>query len=197
MAIADILGRIGTDAEGEAATIMADAERETQRVVAEARAEADRDAVLVVERAAVRAAADADTMRATARLRARDRLLAVRREFVDRALTEVETAMVALPDERYAALLAAAAVRAARGGETVRVAAADAARASAIRGAVERAAPDLVLEWSGEPADVDRGVVLAGDRVRAEVSAASLVEERREDLALIVAQVLFGEASEE
>lgn len=192
MALNDIVERIEGDAKTEAEALIAEAERRAAEIVSEARARAEREHARTVERARAASAAESDTLRANARLAARDRELASRNEIVSRALAEVERALAELPDDRYAAFMAARIVDAAHGGERVLVAKADRERLAGLADRVAAVARDLTLEWTDEPASVERGVVLEGDRVRAELSLASAVAERRSELEAVVSETLFG-----
>lgn len=193
MALADIIARIDADAASEAADIVALAEEQAESMLAEVRAEAERSRERALVRARAEAASEADTVRASARLAARDRELAARGEMVQRALAEVERAIAALPADVYAAFLARRIVAAASGGERVQLAATDAALAPKVRAAVEKAAPGLALVWDDEPAGVDRGAVLVGDRVRADLSVSAAVAERRDELSMSIARALAAQ----
>ena len=56
-------------------------------------------------------------------------------------------------------------------------------------------APGLALQVSTEPAPFERGVLVEGDRVRTDLSLTAIVEERRDELELVAAEVLFGEGA--
>jgi hypothetical protein len=74
----------------------------------------------------------------------------------------------------------------------VRLGSADAARLLAsLPGALAKAGLDLKIDEA--PAGIERGVVLVGDRVRIEVSPASLVYARRAELEAAGDRALFGE----
>jgi len=53
-------------------------------------------------------------------------------------------------------------------------------------------AAGVTIEIDDTPADIERGVVLAGDRVRVEVSAAAMIQARRDGLLSEVDAALFG-----
>jgi len=98
-----------------------------------------------------------------------------------------------LDDHEYADLLARRIVQAARGGETVLVAAADVHRvAERLPTAVARVADrELSLVWVNETAEVEHGVVLRGQRMSFDLSVDAAIDERREELAMLAAGVLF------
>jgi vacuolar-type H+-ATPase subunit E/Vma4 len=132
-------------------------------------------------------------MRANARLSVRDEALTAKRAVIDRVLIEAEQRIVALPDEEYVALIARGVAQQAHGGDTVRIASADAGRLSGLADAVREAAGrDLGLVFSAEPAPLDHGAALTADRVSSEVSPRSIVDAKREHLVTVAAGILFG-----
>lgn len=194
MALADILTRLASDAAEESAEIARQAEERAEAMLAAARADAARASADALERAKREATAEAQTLRATARLAARDTALAARGELVAEVLDGVADALAALPDDEYAAFFARAVADAARGGETVLVAPADRERlAQRLRAALSAQAPSLALEFSDEPAPIERGVYLRGERVSVDLSVDAVVAARRDELAMKVAAILFGE----
>lgn len=190
MAITDIISRIEADAGTEAAEVISAAEAEAARIIAQA------EAALTAEREAALASAERDAaeeaamLLASARLAARDGLLARKRALAERVLERAGEALGALPDGEYLELIASGVASAATGGEMLAVAAADAKRLTGLakrledRGVHVTAAP--------EPAPIARGVLLTGDRMRMEVSPSSLVADHRDQLLLVAAAALFG-----
>ena len=119
MAITDIISRISTDAATESAAVVDAAKAEAARIVAQA------EATLAAEREAALAAAEHDAaeeaamLLASARLAARDDLLARKRALAERVLERAGEALVALPDAEYLELITAGVAKAAAGGETL------------------------------------------------------------------------------
>lgn len=195
MALADIIGRIESDAGAEARALVDGAAAK----VAVIEAEAEREGVQAREHALAAARHNAEaraaTLRANARLAARDEMLSAKRALVERVLHEAEERLTALDDAAYTRLIARGIVRSARGGDVVRIAEADRQRLSALPAAVEAAAAQVGREvaviFSAESADIAHGVMLDADRVSAEVSAASLVRGRRDELMALAAERLF------
>lgn len=191
MAITDILTRIETDAAAEAADAMAIAKAEVARIVGSA------EATLAAERAAALASAahdageEAATLLANARLVARDRLLAEKRELAEGVLERASEALEAMSDAEYLEFIAKGVKRAAVGGETLSIAEADAKRLGGL--ATRLSELGVRVDASSEPAPLPRGVLLTGDRVRVEVSPAALVADRKDELLLVAARALFGE----
>ena len=194
MALADILSKIEGDALIEAEELVSQAERSAEETLAEARERAEREAAETIERGRRAAESEAETIRASARLAARDTALAARRDLIRETLERAAGAIAALPDERYTALFASHIATAARGGETVQVASADAKRLGGLEAAVRAAGGDgLGLVYSAEPADIEHGVVLLGTRARVDLSLAALLADREDELELRVSSVLFGD----
>lgn len=191
MAIADIVERIASDAAAEVAEIIGAAEAESQRIGADAAARRTREREHALERATRDAAGEAATMRANERLAARDALLTARGRHVEVVLALAVEALGALPDAEYLDLIARKVTTLARGGERLAVAAADATRLAPLAERLRESGIDVTT--ADEPAPLERGVVLTGDRVRIEVSPASLVAERRDQLAAVAASALFSE----
>lgn len=195
MALADIVQRIEREGVAEAYAILSTAQEQADKLVSDAREDAERARGRTLDKASRDARAESETILATTRLDVRDRALAARRALVERVLVGARDAVLATGDDEYADLLAQLIVRAARGGETVLVAAADVPRlAHRLRAAVTRATDrDLGLVWSGEVADVEHGVVLRGDRISFDLSVDAAIDERRDELAMLAAEVLLGE----
>jgi len=192
VAIDDIVTRIEGDAASEAAALLDAAHADAERTIAEAQSRADSRAALALEAGAAAARREAATLVAGARLAARDGSLAARQALDHEALDRLEAALVALPDDRYAALLAREIASSPLPAGSLRLGTADAAR---LRAALPAAltAVGLTLAVEDEPAGIERGVVFVGDRVRIEVSPASLVHSRRAGLEAAADRGLFGE----
>lgn len=194
MALADIISKIASDAESEAAEIIRIAEESASRVVAAAESEASSLSAARISRGEREADSQAATVRANARLSARDTALTARRELIDQVLAGAVAAIVALPDDAYARFLGTRIGSAARGGETVQIAPADIARLSAaLPAAVKAAAPSLALTYSETPAQgIEHGAVLSADRSHEDFSIATIVAERKEELSMLASRILFG-----
>lgn len=194
MALQDIIDRIERDAADEAGRLIdaAGARADSIREEAVAKAAAyTAETLTAIEKAARR---EAETLVVNARLHVRDESLASRRAWIDEAFARSVAALAQLPDAEYAEFLAKRIADAARGGERLLLGAADVSRGPAIAAALARIAPDLKLVVTDGAATFDRGALLVGDRVRADLSLEAIVEERRDELELVIARVLFGEA---
>lgn len=190
MAIDDLIGRIEADAAEEAAAILAAARVQAEELLARA------DASVKAERAAALAEAErsareeAATLLANARLASRDALLARKREAAEAVLQRAQTSLEALPDGEYVELIAAAVARVAAEGDELAVAPADAKRLAGL--AARLGELGVAARVSGEAAELEHGVLLTGDRVRVEVSPASLIDDARDELLLVASRTLFG-----
>lgn len=191
MAIADIISRIEDDAQAEASAIVAAAQERADAALAAARTAAERDAARIKARGAEAAHVEAQTLRANARLAARDALLGVRKELAERVLAGVREALETLPDDEYAAFIAQETARVAIPGQRIRVATADAARLAELGSLV--AAHGIEMAVEGEATDLERGVRVEGDGVRVEASPAAYVAEHHGDMLQIAVRELFSE----
>lgn len=195
MALADIVAKIEADAAAEAARIIEAAEQRAELLRANARAQAAEHTESVVALARRDAERQAGTTVVGAKLQARDRGLAERGKLVDEAIAQLRLALVALPDDRYGAFLAARIAEAARGGETLLLGSADIGRMDSIAAAVDIAAPGLDLVIAETPAPFERGALLEGSRVRADLSLEAIVDDQRDRLEAVASEALFGEAT--
>lgn len=190
MAIDDLIGRIEGDATEEAATVIKDAKASAKRLKAAAKDKADLERIRALEEARRRSAEESETLLANARLAARDRLLSAKRERAERVLVRAQQALEALPDAEYVDLIASAVARTAGSGETLSIAAADSKRLAGLAARLESLG--VRLKPTAAAAPLDRGVLIEGDRLRVEVSPASLVADSRDRLLLVAARELFG-----
>lgn len=192
MSLADIVRKIEHDAAAEAAEIIGVAEEDASKVRADAVREAAALGEHELSQARSGAEEDARMRVAAARLAGRDRLLAEKRVMIERVIAESAEKLVAMPDEEYAALIAREIAKVTRGSETVVLGEADAKRLEAhLPAAMEKAG--CSVEIGGTTSEIERGVLLEGDRMRVEVSIAALVAARQERCETLVAQTLFGE----
>ena len=190
MALADILRKIAEDAAREADALVHEAEHAANEVRARARASAEATRERTVAEVRERAEDGARTKLARARITARDSALAARREMVERALAEAVARLEDRPAPQYTALIAAEVARSAQGGERLHIAEADRDR---LEGELPAALAEVGadVEIAGVTDAIARGVLLAGDRVRTEISAAAIVAEQTDALTAEIARVLF------
>jgi len=193
VALADILTRIDGDTGAEVAAILSAASERAESLVADAGKRGDAHRAEVAASAHAMAVREADTIVVNARLAARDSEVTARRLLIDDALVAAADALAALPDAEYARYLASRIAASARGGESLRFGSADTGRATLVVDELSRIAPRLDLKVGDEAAPFERGALLEGPRVRADLSLAALIHERRDDLEVVVARVLFPE----
>lgn len=192
MAIDDIVTRIEGDAAAEAEALLAAARADAERIVTDARTRADARAGRALEAGRIAAEREAATLVSSARLTARDASLTARQELDHEALSRLEAALVAIPAVRYAALLARELASSPLPDGVLLLGSADADRLGPVLPAALGAA-GLKLKIGDAAAGIERGLVFSGDRVRVEVSPASLVYARRADLEAEADRALFGE----
>ncbi|MDO9556630.1 MAG: V-type ATP synthase subunit E family protein [Coriobacteriia bacterium] len=195
MALADIIGRIESDAGAEARALTDGATAKAEAIMAEAKREGERYREHALHDTRRDAESRAATLLANARLAARDELLAGKRTLVERALRQAEERLAAFDDATYTRVIASGIIRTARGGDVVRVAEADRKRLAGLRAAVDAAAAEagctLDLVFSDTAADISHGVTLKADRVSAEVSPDSMVSGRHDELMAVATAGLF------
>jgi vacuolar-type H+-ATPase subunit E/Vma4 len=195
VALADIINKIRADADEEAGRILEVAESRAGDIVAAAEQRAEEHRASTLAEAETSAQREADRIVVSARLEARDAALTARRELMDEALAKTAATLASVSDIEYAGFLARRIAAVARGGETLRFGSADLGRSEAVIESLRMNAPGLVLNVASEPAEFERGVVVEGSRVRADLSLEAIVEERRDELELVAAEVLFGEGA--
>ncbi len=190
MAIADILKRIDSDAKSESDAIIAEAEREAAETLAAAKKRAVAESERMLERARSEAENEASTRLAAARLSARDRLLAVKQDLVEQVLGDVAVQIEGLPDDEYTELIAEEVAKIARENERLLIGEADHKRLSKhLPVALKKSGVKLDIDGATE--EIQRGVILSGERVRAEVSPQALVDASRDRLTSLIADALF------
>lgn len=196
MALADIIKRIAQDAQAEAADLFAEAQAEAERMRTEAVAGAAREREAHLALVKMLAEEEARTRVASARLRGRDRVLAEKRVLIGRVLDRAVAHIEASDDAAYVSLLAREVALMARGGESVRPAAAEAARFSgSLVSALAEAGADVTVAPPTD--DITRGVMLEGDRMRVEVSVRAMAATRRAQLEELISDRLFGGEKEQ
>lgn len=195
MALADILQRIDRDAGTDAERLVAAAETAAEQARKDAESAGASYHTSELERAKRELAEEARTLLAGARLRGRDRVLAEKRELLARVFDLAVERIVALPDAEYVALMVREVTAASRGNERVYVGTLDADRLSALLPTALTAAGSEVTV-AGIAPDLERGVVLEGERMRVEISPVALIESHRSELEASVTDELFGGESE-
>ncbi|MDY0087707.1 MAG: V-type ATP synthase subunit E [Coriobacteriia bacterium] len=195
MALADILQRIEEDSLDEASVILQQAEEAAAAVRADAQDHARRLLDRTVARATAEAEAAGKTRLATARLTARDRALAAKRQLVEQVISEVADHLETLPADEYVRFIANQVAQVAKGSETLLIGFADEPRLAGVLGpALAEAGAKITI--GGPTSEIERGVVVEGDRVKVEVSARALVASRKAELVAAASETLFGGSAE-
>lgn len=196
MALKDILGRIDSETEAEVAQILSAAREEADRSLEAARDAAHGLAEDRLAKATKAAEEEAAAMVAAARIRARDRLIAEKRVYLERALREAVTRIEFGDAGEYAGILCARAIPLLRGNESVEVGTSEpgSLRDSIARTLAEAGCGDVEV---GVTDQVDKGLLLRGERMYVEVSVSTIVNEARSQLESVAAEVLFGSEHEE
>jgi vacuolar-type H+-ATPase subunit E/Vma4 len=193
VALADIIARIGSDADAEATVLISGAEQRAVAILAEAKSRAESEREAVLSTAEKDAAREASRIVVAARLAARDGAVAERRALIASSLAEAAEAIAHQGSGEYAGFLARRIVAAARGGETLSFGTEDVARADAVMRMLNELSPGLQLTLSDQPAPFARGALVAGPRARVDLSLDAIVSEDADALEAVVAGVLFGE----
>lgn len=193
MALADIITKIEADAREQADAVLAEAQRKASELLEQSRAKAEREASKMRAAAQAERDRDAETIVVKARLAARDAMVGRHRQAVEDALAATVEALGELPDETYLPWLAEHVLSSARGGETLLVGKLDAPREDKLREELARRAPELQLGRSSSAAPFDRGALLLGDRVKADLSLQTLVMDQRDELELVIARTFLTE----
>lgn len=196
MALKDILGRIDSETEAEVAKILSAAREEADRSLEAARSVARGLAEDRLAKATKAAEQEAAAMVAAARIRARDRLIAEKRVYLERALREAVARIESGNEGEYASLLCTRAIPLLRGNESVEVGAGE---PGSVRDSIARTLAEAGLDHIevGVTDQVDKGLLLRGERMYVEVSANTIVNEARSHLEAVAAKVLFGSEHEE
>lgn len=98
----NITKKIRSDAEAEAAAVLAQAEETAQQVLAAARKDAEVEAAACLNRAKEQARLTRERLQAGVELKARDLVLAARQRVIDRIFELAERQLAVLPDAVYA-----------------------------------------------------------------------------------------------
>ena len=191
MALADIIEKIETEASAEAAALVVAAEERALQILERARSEAAQAHDADLAEATEQAQREAARTVVAARRAARDEGLSRKRALVSEVLEQVIASLTSAPAGVYAGFLARQVAAAAWGGETAHLGSADTRLADAFAEGVRMSAPGLDITIADTPAPFEHGVLLVGDRVRVDLSLASIVGERREELEHLVASILF------
>ncbi|MCL2024443.1 MAG: V-type ATP synthase subunit E family protein [Coriobacteriia bacterium] len=197
MALPDILEKIEAEAMAEAEKIRAQGTAKATEVIAEAEAKVRTHDEREQKLCRAKSNAAAETVVVAARVAARDAVLEVRREMIDRAFAAAAEAVSALDDEAWLTVFVPRIVAAARSNETVMLGSEDGARAKALTAALARidSTDGVRLTLSTDAAAFTRGVYLTGEKTSVSLSAVEVIEGERRVLERDVAAILAGEST--
>lgn len=193
MALADIIQKIESDAQEQAATVLADAQTKAEAIVAQAQQDAEARLADATKRAEANAKREAHIVAVNGRLKSRDIALSVKREVLDSTYEAIRSALIDLSDEEYASILASKIATAVRGGESVAFGSADVGRAQSILAKVRQLNASLDIHSSAQPAPFEHGALLRGEATSVDLSLETIVGDSRRQLDPVLTDILFGE----
>ena len=194
--IEKITGRINEDVQREIDALTADARREAGEITARYQAQAQQESADIVERGRKAAAEREERLASVAQLEARKLELAAKQEMLQKAFDTALAYLLDLPEDKYVALLADLAVRAARtGSEQVILSQKDRTRfgKQAVTAANEKLGDKGRLTLSQETRPIQGGLILSDGDVEVNCTFETLVRLQRGELDREVAKVLFDE----
>lgn len=194
--IEKITGRINEDAQREIDAITDKARAEAEAITARYQAQADKESAEILARGRQNADERVERLASVAQLEAKKMTLAAKQYVLGEAFDKALKDLTELPEEKYVALLAALAVKAARTGrETLIFNPGDRTRygvkvATMANGALGKKGN---LTLSEETRDIQGGLLLSDGDVEVNCAFETLVRLTRNQIAGDVAKVLFGE----
>ena len=114
--IEKITARIENDGRAETSQMLKEAEDKAAAVLAEYKAKAEAETAAAVEAGKAAAQRQAERLESAAHMEAKKQFLAAKQACLDEAFASAQKQLLALPDDKYAELLARMAVRAAKTG---------------------------------------------------------------------------------
>ena len=192
--IEKITARINEDSRKEIDAILAEARAKADEITAKAKAEAQAagDEVLAQGRRA--AAEREDRLASTAQMECRKAVLAAKQDVIEEAFEQAHKQLLALPKEKYIALLADLAVQASvTGKEKLIFSAPDRARVgkAVVSAANGKLSKDAMLTLAEETRPMDGGFILSDGAVEVNCTFDTLIRLQRGALSGEVAKVLF------
>lgn len=192
--IEKITGRINEDAQREIDAIAAQAKSEADAITARYEAQAEKEAAEILARGKANADERVERLASVAELEAKKMTLAAKQEVLDRAFDKALQDLTQLSEEKYVALLAALAVKAAStGNEKIILSPADRSRYGVKVAEMANSAlgKQGKLTLSEETRDIKGGLLLSDGDVEVNCAFETLVRLTRNQIAGDVAKVLF------
>lgn len=192
--IEKITGRINADAQREIDAIAAQAKSEADAISARYNAQAEKEAADILARGKANADERVERLASVAELEAKKMTLAAKQEVLDKAFDKALQELTQLSEEKYVALLAALAVKAANSGsEKIILSPADRSRYGVKVAEMANSALGKKgkLTLSEETRDIKGGLLLSDGDVEVNCAFETLVRLTRNQIAGDVAKVLF------
>lgn len=192
--IEKITARIGQDSQAEIDALLAEAKTQAADITAKARAEAQAVGDEVMAQGRKAAAEREDRLASVAQLECRKAALAAKQEVIEEAFRLAHKKLLALPQDKYVALLVKLAVQASTTGkEKLIFSQTDRARVgkAVVTAANEKLAKGAMLTLSEESRPMDGGFILSDGAVEVNCTFDTLIRLQRGALAGEVAKVLF------
>ena len=192
--IEKITARIAQDGKAENDALLAQAKAQAAEVTARYQAEARAAADEILAQGRKAAAEREGRLASVAQLECRKAALAAKQEVIEDAFRLAHKKLLALPQEKYVALLANLAVQASTTGkEKLIFSQADRARVgkAVVAAANEKLAKGAMLTLSEETRPMDGGFILSDGAVEVNCTFDTLIRLQRGALAGEVAKVLF------
>ena len=192
--IEKITARINEDSKKEIDAILAEARAKAGEIAAKAKAEAQAAGEEVLAQGRRAAAEREDRLASTAQMECRKAVLAAKQDVIEEAFEQAHKQLLALPQEKYIALLADLAAQASvTGKEKLIFSAPDRARVgkAVAAAANEKIGPNAALTLAEETRPMDGGFILSDGAVEVNCTFDTLIRLQRGALSGEVAKVLF------
>jgi len=193
--IEKITARIQSDAKAETDQILQEARDKAEAVRAEFASKAGAEEKAAAEEALQAAQRQQERLESAANMEAKKQYLAAKQECLDAAFALAHNKLLALPDDKYAELLAKMAVKAAKTGrEELLLNAKDCARVGekVVAKANELLKKKGKLTLSGETREMEGGLTLRSGRVEVNCAFETELRVLREHMAAEIAAILFA-----
>ena len=192
--IEKITARINEDCRKETYAILAEARAKADEITAKARTEAKAVEEEVLAQGRRAAAEREDRLASTAQMECRKAVLAAKQDVIEEAFEQAHKQLLALPQDKYIALLADLAVQASvTGREKLIFSAPDRARVgkAVAAAANEKIGSNAALTLAEETRPMDGGFILSDGAVEVNCTFDTLIRLQRGTLSGEVAKVLF------
>ncbi len=194
--IEKITNKIGAEAQQEAARTLSQARERASQIVEEARKKAELAEKKIVEQGKQDADSVIQQAASSAALSARKTLLANKRAAVDRAFDMAIEKVIALPDDKYIALVSQVVAKAAPAGKSELVFSSkeSAERIKAITDAANKLleGKDSSFTASAETRPFKGGVIICSGDVEINCDIENMINMEKDDLIPEVSKIIFG-----